>query len=149
MRQLLERYDERGYTLIESLFQLIILAILVQFFLLFFLWKGPIERQYFNMSATDWELFAVDFQQLLSDIDQIDVHNDNRGIQLKNSRGTIDVEQGNAVIRKRIFGNGHVPLLTNIHSAFFSLDGLYLFVQVKMLDGTQKERKFVVGLHSK
>ena len=48
MCRIIKSFDEQGYTFIESLFQLIILAIFVQLFLLFFLWKAPIERQYFR-----------------------------------------------------------------------------------------------------
>ena len=57
--------NDRGYTLIESLFQLVLFALFVQLFLLFFYWKAPIERQYTNMSSGAWELFAVDLQDVL------------------------------------------------------------------------------------
>lgn len=147
MRKLLKCFDERGYTFIESLFQLIILAILVQLILLFFLWKAPIENQYSDMAATDWELFAVDMQRLLSNVQQIEVYPTGRGITFSNMRGIIDVEQGTGVIRKKVFGQGHVPLLTNVRSVVFHLEGSTLFADVTRLDGSQKERGFAIGLY--
>lgn len=147
MRKLLKCFDERGYTFIESLFQLIILAILVQLFLLFFLWKAPIENQYTKMAATDWELFAVDMQRLLTDVQQIQVYPTGRGITFSNKRGIIDVEQGAGVIRKKVYGQGHVPVLTNVRSVIFYLDGSTLFADVTLLDGSRKERGFAIGLY--
>lgn len=147
MCRLVNRLDEQGYTFIESPFQLIILAVFVQLFLLFFLWKGPIEQQYADMSAQDWELFAVDMQQLLSDVQQISIYPTGRGITFTNERGVIDIDQGTGVIRKRVYGVGHVPLLTNVYTALFSLDGSTLYADVTLLDGTQRKRGFVIGLY--
>lgn len=147
MCRLVNRLGEGGYTFVESLFQLIILAIFVQLFLLFFLWKAPIEQQYADMSAIDWELFAVDMQQLLSDVQQISIYPTGRGVTLLNERGVIDIDQGTGVIRKRVYSLGHVPLLTNVYSVLFSLDGSTLYAEVTLLDGTQKERGFVIGLY--
>ncbi|MCZ2260082.1 competence type IV pilus minor pilin ComGF [Sporosarcina sp. G11-34] len=147
MSRLLNHRDEKGYTFVESLFQLIILTVFVQFIVLFFLWKASIEQQYTNMAVVDWELFAADFQQNLSDVEQLAIHPTGRGVQFVNSRGVIDIEQGNAVIRKRVDGKGHVPLLTNIRSATFSLEGTTLYAYVTLIDGSQKERGFAVGLY--
>ena len=147
MRRLLNRFDEQGYTLIESIFQLIILAVFVQLFLLFFLWKAPIENQYSNMAAIDWELFAVDMQRLVSGVQQVEVYPTGQGITFLNERGLISVEQGTGVIRKRVYGQGHVPLLTSVRTATFSLEGSTLFVYVTLLNGSQKERGFAVGLY--
>ncbi|MHA6259505.1 competence type IV pilus minor pilin ComGF [Sporosarcina sp. CAU 1771] len=149
MCRLDKRLADGGYTFIESLFQLLILAVFAQFFLLFFFWKAPIEQKYSELSALDWELFAVDMQQLLSDVEEISVFPNRRGITLLNERGVIIIEQGTAVIRKRVYGKGYVPFLTNVHSVRFSLDGFVLLADVTLLDGTKRERGFTVGIYAK
>ena len=80
MHRLQMKGNNQGYSLIESLFQLMIFAAFTQLFVLFFLWKEPIERQYTDMTNASWELFAVDLQAALIDIDEISVNNTENGI---------------------------------------------------------------------
>ena len=141
--------NNRGYTLIESLFQLVIFAVFVQLFLLFFYWKAPIERQYSDMSSVAWEMFAVDVQNELVNIQSLQVRSNARGIEFNTSRGRINIEQNNTVIRKSIDGLGHIPFLTEVSSVKFSLTGTKLLVDVTLLDGTRKERDFEVGFYPK
>jgi len=119
MSRFLECLNERGYTLFESIFQLIIFAMFAQLVVLFFLWKVPIERNYSQMSNSEWELFAVDLQKELIGVYEFEVYLDGRGIRLLNDRGRIDVDFGNAVIRKKINGVGHIPFLTAVQNASF------------------------------
>ncbi|WP_172369248.1 competence type IV pilus minor pilin ComGF [Sporosarcina jiandibaonis] len=140
--------EEKGFTFIESLFQLIIFVAFAHLFVLFFLWKSPIEEQYANMSDGAWELFAVDFQASIVDVKEFNVHVGGHGISFVTDRGRIDIEQRNAMIRKAIDGQGHIPFLTNVQSAYFMLNGPVVTVTVTMLDGTRKERDFAVGFNS-
>jgi competence protein ComGF len=140
--------EEKGYTFIESLFQLIVFVIFAHLFVLFFLWKAPIEQQYTNMSDGAWELFALDLQASIVDVKEFNVHLGGRGIRFVTDRGRIDVEQNNTVIRKAIDGQGHVPFLTGVHSVYFTLNDPVVSVTVTMLDGTRKERDFAIGLNS-
>lgn len=142
-------HNQRGYTLIESLFQLAIFAVFVQLLVLFFLWKSPIEKQYSSMTNTAWELFVVDMQAALIDVHKFDIHANSRGLQLVNNRGVIDIEQNHNVIRKKVDGLGHVPFLTDVQSTIFTFDGTTLLIDVTMLDGTRKERDFAVGFYPK
>ncbi|MBE1553762.1 competence type IV pilus minor pilin ComGF [Sporosarcina limicola] len=141
--------DQRGYTLLESIFQLMIMVAFIQLFLLFFFWKEPIEQQYSDYSATEWELFSIDLQLLLSDISDIQLRDEGRTIRIRNSRGIIDISQSNTVIRQQVYGKGHVPLLTEIQSVTYAFDGMELVAYVTMRDGSHKERGFAVGLYSK
>ncbi|MBO1915310.1 hypothetical protein J4G37_62090, partial [Microvirga sp. 3-52] len=59
---------EEGYTFIESLFQLIVFVTFAHLFVLFLLWKAPIEQHYTNMSDGAWELFALDLQASIIDV---------------------------------------------------------------------------------
>lgn len=138
-----------GFTLLESIVQVMIFALFAQLFLLFFYWKGPIERQYTDHSSIAWEMFAADFQDELTALHAIEVHSNGNGIRFKTDRGLIAIEQRNQVIRKSIDGLGHVPFLTDISSAQFTLNHPTLVVQVVMQDGTRKERDFTIGDYSK
>ena len=101
------------------------------------------------MSDTDWEMFAVDLQESIADVEKFNVHDDRRGIQFLTGRGRIDIEYRNGVIRKRIDGLGHIPFLTGVNALQFTFDGMLLSVDVTMLDGTRRERIFAVGLNPK
>lgn len=141
--------DNRGYTLIESLLQLVLFVVFVHLFILFIFWKEPIERQFANMSDTAWEMFAVDLQDSIADVEEFKVHEGGRGIQFLTGRGRIDIEYRSGVIRKLVDGLGHVPFLTGVYTIRFTFDGMVLFVDATMLDGTRKERTFAVGLNPK
>ncbi|MFJ7933741.1 competence type IV pilus minor pilin ComGF [Sporosarcina sp. NPDC096371] len=139
--------DERGYTLLESIFQLLIMTAFIHLFVLFFLWKGPIEQQYNDYTSTEWELFSADLQQLLVNVSEIRIMGNGTAIRLRSNQETIDIEQSGATIRKRVSGDGHVPLFTGIRSAAYTFDGMALTVSVTMQDGSVKVRGFAVGYY--
>lgn len=146
MRRLLNGNDESGYSLIESIFQLLILGIFLQFVILFFYWKAPIERQFDDYYATEWELFGIELQELLMDVEEFNVLVGNRSISFLNDRGEIEISQIGSVIRRQVYGKGHIPLYTNVRDAIFTRVGEELHVEVRMLDGKTRERRFVIGL---
>ncbi|MBO1914969.1 ComGF family competence protein, partial [Microvirga sp. 3-52] len=95
------------------------------------------------------ELFALDLQASIIDVKEFNVHLGGRGIRFITDRGQIDIGQSNSVVRKMIDGQGHVPFLTDVYSAYFTLNAPVLSVTVTMQDGTRKERDFAVGFNSK
>ena len=139
--------DERGYTLLESIFQLMIMTVFIHLFLLFFFWKEPIEQQYADYSSTEWELFSLDLQHILSDVSEIRLVSAGKSIRLKDARGVIDIEQSGTVIRKRVDGAGHIPLLTGIRNVTYTFDGITLTAHVTMQDHSVKVRGYAVGLY--
>jgi competence protein ComGF len=141
--------DEQGYTFLESIFQLIILTIFLHLFLLFFFWKDPIEQKYFDNSSTEWELFSLDLQELLTDVSEIQVLNGGNAFHLLDSRGKINIERSGTIIRKVVNGEGHVPLVTGVRAAMFTFDGITLTAHVTMLDNSVKTRGFAVGFYPK
>ncbi len=149
MRSFMKMSNEQGYTFLESIFQLIIMAIIIHLFLLFFYWKGPIEQYYTDYSSTEWELFSADLQYLLSDVSEIRLANGGRTIRLKNNRGQIDIEQSGTVIRKRVDTTGHIPLVTGVKEATYRFDGMTITAYVTMLNDSVKVRGFAVGIYPK
>lgn len=146
MHRLLKRNNELGYSLLESIFQLLILGIFLQFVILFFYWKAPIERQFEDYYATEWELFGIELQSMLLDVEEFNTLVGNRTISFINDRGVIEIGQLDSVIRKRVNNTGHVPLYTNIRQAIFTHEDDELLVEVLMRDGKIRERRFVIGL---
>lgn len=142
----MRKLNDRGYTFMESIFQLLVLIVFVHFLLLFFSWKGAIEEQYEDYSTREWELFAAELQQMLAEVSEIRLPL-RSSMQFKNERGSITIEQSGAVIRKRVGGEGHVPLLTNVRSVSFTFDGVEMTVAVTFVDHSVKRRGFVVGLY--
>ena len=86
----LGKLDEKGYTFTESIFQLIIMAVFVQFLLFFFIWKGTIEEQYSDYASREWELFSADLQYLLSEVSEIRLPFRNH-LQINTVQGLIDM----------------------------------------------------------
>lgn len=149
MCEFMNKIDEQGYTLLESIFQLLIMTAFIHLLLMLFFWKGSIEQRYADYTSTQWELFSADLQQLLVEVSEIQLLNGGKVIHFRNNRGSVDIEQSGSVIRKRVTGDGHVPLFTGIRSVAFTLDSMTLTVLVTMLDGTVKVRGFAVGLYPK
>lgn len=145
MHRDLKKRNEAGYSFLEALFQLVIMGIFLQFVVLFFYWKTPIERQLQDYYATEWEMFAIDLQALLVNVEDFKVLMGDRSISFTNERGKIEVGQNNYVIRKRTNLTGHIPLFTNVSSVVFTEDGHELIVDVTMLDGSKRERRFAIG----
>lgn len=140
---------ESGYTLLETIFQVMIFAMFTQLFLLFFYWKAPIERQYNDLSAIQWELFAADFQEELVILQEIEVIRNGDGVRFLTERGSIVIEVNNYVIRKTVDRQGHIPFLTEVSSATFTISGSTLIVKAVMQNGMQKERDFIIGHYPK
>lgn len=140
---------ESGYTLLETIFQVMIFAMFTQLVLLFFYWKAPIERQYNDLSAIQWELFAADFQEELVNLQEIEVIRNGDGVRFLTERGSIVIEVNNYVIRKTVDRQGHIPFLTEVSSATFTISGSTLIVKAVMQNGMQKERDFIIGHYPK
>lgn len=150
MRQFKFLKNENGFTLLETIFQVMIFALFAQLFLLFFYWKAPIERQLINRSAMQWEMFAVDFQEELVNLSSFELLPTGKGIRIQTKRGIIIIEEKNKVIRKTVDGQGHVPFLTEVSTAsFIQNDPTTLHVEVTLQDGTTKGRDFAIGKHPK
>ncbi|MCG7336366.1 ComGF family competence protein [Sporosarcina sp. ACRSM] len=142
----MRKLKDHGYTFMESIFQLLLLTVFVHFLLLFFSWKGAIEEQYSDYTTREWELFSAELQQMLTEVSEIHLPFSS-SMKFKNERGIITIEKSGTVIRKRVGGEGHVPLLTNVRSASFTFDGVELTVAVTFVDHSVKRRGFVVGLY--
>ncbi|KXH87450.1 competence type IV pilus minor pilin ComGF [Sporosarcina sp. HYO08] len=139
----------RGYTFVESIFQLVILTVFLHLLVLFFMWKGTVESSFPDHVSIEWELFAIDMQQMLSTIDHLEIRSEGTALRFLGEQRRIDISRSNTVIRKQVDGQGHVPLLTNVRTIQFEKTGDHLIVLVNTLGGESLERSFAIGLSPK
>ncbi|WP_158541018.1 competence type IV pilus minor pilin ComGF [Sporosarcina sp. BI001-red] len=140
--------NESGYTLLESLFQLIIAATFLHLIVLFLLFKESTHHQLTDSQTTEWELFMVDLQLDLSVVQTINVNDTGTVLTVY----SMDVEDNKeystvgGVVRRRVGNQGHVPLLTYVQSVRFIDEGPMVAVSVTLQDGTERLRRVAVGL---
>lgn len=141
-------HDESGYTLLESLFQLVIAAAFLQLIVLFLLFKESAHHQLTDTQTTEWELFMVDLQMDLLKVQGIDV-NDQGSILtvfMKDEKEDKEYSSIGGVVRRRVGNQGHVPLLTHVRTLHFTDEGPLLAVSVTLQDGTERLRRVAVGV---
>ena len=139
--------QEAGYTMLESLFHLVIMITFLHLFVLLFFWKLSIDRQFGTNSAMEWELFSAEMQNLLEKVEMIEVSGDGRILRLVNERGLITLGLSGTVLRKSVDIKGHIPLYTDVQSVEFAFDGTMLLTQATMRNGESRERRFAVGIY--
>ncbi|WP_158233902.1 competence type IV pilus minor pilin ComGF [Sporosarcina sp. P34] len=142
----MKRLDEKGYSLVESIIHLLIFIMLIQFTVLFFYWKAPVENVYQGDLLGEWELFSLELQELLEEVTRVEEVKPTL-ITFHTQRGKITIHQYDTMLRKVVDGTGHVPLLVNVKSSKFTVKDSELKIAVEMKDGMRKERTFVIGLY--
>ena len=144
MLRLLKR--ESGYTLLDSLFQLIIAFTFLHLLVLFFYWKQTIEQHYGTASSAEWELFTAELQTSLAQVESISLSADGQALMYVNERGVQTISRSGTVIRRTVDFQGHIPLYTNIRSLQFNLEEEMVRLTLITLDEKIKERRFAIGL---
>ncbi|KGR81589.1 competence type IV pilus minor pilin ComGF [Lysinibacillus odysseyi] len=134
--------------MIEALLQLILLIVFSHLLYL-------ILMQYHKMTdiknvrlEADWELCVNDINQYLPyGISQVAVSEDGLIATVTTPDKVYTIQFLNNVIWKRE-NNGNETILTGVTSALFTLYGNRLLLQVKLEDGVERERSFVVEPYS-
>ncbi|WP_303968196.1 competence type IV pilus minor pilin ComGF [Sporosarcina ureae] len=139
-------WNEKGYSLLESIIHLLIFTMLIQLAVLFFYWQTPIEKVYQGDLLGEWELFSLEFQEVLEEVTAVTEINPTI-LSFRTKRGEIIIQQYKQMIRKVVDGDGHVPLLMNVKTYAFTVNGSELQIAVEMMDGRRKERTFAIGLY--
>lgn len=139
--------NSNGYTLLEALFQIFVFLLFSQFITFFFIWINQLNSTLFTNENSAWELFVYDFQNYLSDIEEITVSANEVELRMVNSSEQIQINKHNEVIRKQVNHQGHVPLLIGVRYTHFSLVNNELTITVEFLNGLKKERTFFVPIY--
>ncbi|KGR78457.1 competence type IV pilus minor pilin ComGF [Ureibacillus manganicus] len=142
---------ERGYTILEALYQLVVFLLFSQLIIIIFLWIQKQNDIYLTAEHTMWEIFINDFQNYLVNIKEIKVtgHQDKIELTYIDDSASIQIGQLTDVIRKQVRHLGNVPMLIGIQNLKFEIQGNDLKMIVRFPDGKVKERTFFVQIHSK
>ncbi|MDV6377893.1 competence type IV pilus minor pilin ComGF [Sporosarcina sp. GW1-11] len=143
----MKRIDEKGFSLFESMIHLLIFTILIQLTLLFFHWKEPVQSSYQNDFLSEWEVFSLEVQELLKEVHVIEQPR-TTSFTFHTERGRITLQVYQQMIRKLVNGEGHVPLLVDLRSANFLVEGNRLKIMVEKTNGIKKEGTFAIGISS-
>lgn len=144
----MKRLNDRGFSLLESLIHLLIFSMLIQFAVLFFHWQAPVEKVYKGDLLGEWELFSLELQEMLEEVTVIEEPTLTT-LSFHNQRGIITIEHyKKEMLRKLVNGVGHVPLLMNVKTSEFVVNGDQLELTVEMMNGVRKERTFAIGLYN-
>ena len=141
--------NEKGYTLLEALLQLIVFVILSHFFILIMLWYSEMKSTVFAVEQTKWELFVYDMNTYFVDVKSFEVSQNNTKITFEIPEGLYSIEQYQNTIRKQVNNLGHEPLLIGVESCLFYYKNEELTVAVKFLNGIKKERTYYVPITKK
>ena len=140
---------ENGYTLIEGIIQLSVFMLLCQIFAMTIVWLHKIDADVTNPTETDWALFVQDVETYLNEVDSIVKQSEGVGVRFLKVGEEYDIELYQNMVRKQKNRLGHEPMLLNVKSLAFVLEGRVLQMSVEFLDGIQKERTFYVAFPSK
>ncbi|MDF2066346.1 competence type IV pilus minor pilin ComGF [Bacillus sp. Cr_A10] len=145
---ILNKNNEEGYTLIESVFQLSVLLIFSHIFAVTIGWLSLMEVQVTNPTETEWALFIEDVENYLNDLDMIMVQTRNTGIRFIKEEVEFDIEIYQNLIRKQKNRLGHEQMLLHVKSINVSMEGQLLYFSVKFENGIDKEHTFYVTYNS-
>ncbi|MFJ7666075.1 competence type IV pilus minor pilin ComGF [Lysinibacillus sp. NPDC097195] len=140
--------NEKGYTLLEVMFQLVVLVLVCHFFVFVMLWATTMKTTMMTDEQTKWELFAFEMHTNLANATSITISGNQRRIMLHTSNALHHFDCYRNMIRQQVNG-GHVPMLIGINKCQFELNNHELTIAVEFPSGLQKERTYYVPIIEK
>lgn len=141
----MRRLNERGYTFIEAMAQLVVFTVFAGIFVFCMHYLYQFTHSAYTKEETEWELFAQYFETYLYDVVEVHPTYDHRGIQLEMEFNTVTFETSGQVIRKQVDNKGHEPTLMRVQDSYYSYDGEKVYIEVTFLSGLVKERYWYVA----
>ncbi|WP_339194934.1 competence type IV pilus minor pilin ComGF [Solibacillus sp. FSL R5-0449] len=144
--------NERGFTLLESLFQLTVFVFFSSITLLILLWVRDLRQIEMMKDEVNWELFVYDLHQynmnsasgkvLSSSMLQLEILNDPE-------ERLFVFDKSAEHLRKRSNKGGNEIMLPFVENWELAIIGNELNMKVVMKDGTKRERDLVLPLPPK
>lgn len=142
------RRQEDGFTFVEALLQLVLLVVFGQLLFLIFIEYQEMNDIKKKRLEADWEICVNDINQSLPyGKSKITVSQGGLSITVRTPDKVYNIQFLNKVLWKRE-NNGNETLLTGVKSANFELNDNRLLLKVKLEDGKERERIFIVEQHS-
>ncbi|KUF34065.1 MULTISPECIES: competence type IV pilus minor pilin ComGF [Lysinibacillus] len=140
--------NDKGYTLIEAIFQLVVFVLVSQLVVLIMLWFAEMKSTMLTDEQTKWELFVYDVNHSLQNVSAFAIREDRKRVSFQTANTIHHIDCYPNIIREQING-GHVPMLIGINKCQFNYTENMLTVAVEMTSGIQKERSFYVPIIEK
>ena len=140
--QRVKRLDEKGFSFLTSLFDLLVLMTMLPLIVLFYGFAVSFTED-LDPHQLEWQLFASDLQGYLNNSESLEIINDGSGVRIVQMEEEYDIEMYTDMIRKQKDRKGHEVMLTRIRSCSFSLEGDNLKIKTEFSTGTLKEAEYV------
>ena len=140
--------NERGYTLVEALFQLVVFVLVSHLVVFIMLWFAEMKTTVLSDGQSKWELFAYDLNMYIEDISSFTIRKDQKRITFQAADTIHNIDCYSNIIRDQVKG-GHVPMLIGVSKCQFKYEKNMLTVAVEFPSGIQKERTFYVPVIKK
>lgn len=138
------RRHESGFTLIEALFQLLLLGIFANLIVL-------LIAQFFELTSikdtrieADWEICVTDINQYFTVDSFINLSDDGLTVSVIKNDEIFEIRFFNQTLWKRD-KRGNETLLAGVKDARFSLNGNELLLTATLENDVKKERIFIVA----
>lgn len=130
--------NNRGFTLLETIFSLFLLSIIVLFF--------PLIVQFFKTDVStgfekEAELFFMQIGREIHSADEIKVI-DNKLYLHFLYNDTAKYERFQNLLRRQLKDTGHEIVLQNIKTVSFKMNGKIVTIEIEGLNGKTFKRKF-------
>lgn len=140
--------NERGYTLLEALFQLVVYVLIAHLAVFIMLWFAEMKTTVLSDEQSKWELFVYDLNLYFNDISSFTIRNDQKRITFQTADTIHNIDCYSNIIRDQVNG-GHVPMLIGINQCRFIYEEDMVTVAVELPSGIKKERSFYVPVIEK
>ncbi|ANU12938.1 competence type IV pilus minor pilin ComGF [Planococcus halocryophilus] len=136
------KLDEKGFSFLTSIFDLLVLMTLLPLIVLFFSFAINFKQD-LDPHRAEWQLFVIDLQSYLHRSDSVEIINGGSGIRVVQRGEEIDIELYTDMMRKQKSRKGHEVMLTRVSKCSFVLEGDILTIRTKFSTGNIEEAEYV------
>lgn len=145
-------FNQRGFTLLESLFQLTVFVLFTSISLLIFIWVRDLQQIEMMKDEVNWELFVYDLHQYNMNSASGRVLN-SKQLQLETANDPEErlfvFDKSEAHLRKRSNKGGNEIMLPFVEKWELAIIENEVNMKVVMQNGTERERNLVLPLAPK
>lgn len=136
--------DQNGFTLLDSIFSMLILSLIMSLMPLIFHSFAAIDRTIKVDEDYEWNLFLIQLRNELEDANMVLV--DSNRIIIDKKVGGVFYETYGYSIRRTVNDKGHEVVLQHVPSVLFSQHGQMLRLNVVFANGVKEEARFIIPL---
>ncbi|MFD2913139.1 competence type IV pilus minor pilin ComGF [Jeotgalibacillus terrae] len=131
-------HNQKGFTMLEVIVSISVLSIIAPLFaMLIFSFEHLMNQQELSK---EWDIFTIQFQK---EVERLKIESySSETVTLKNGEASIKFSRQSSLLRRTVDGQGYEIFLTGIDTIRFSAEENLISLEVKFLDGIQKEAIF-------